>query len=354
MKNSRSWNLDILRIVAALMVVTVHIGQQYPNIENYTWVGAYGMECFFIMSGYLIFGSLKRSNSTKEFLVKRAIRIIPMYYIILIINYIVDVVYYHFIIGMEWNSLFFNGGPCSAKYIRYFGFLQLIIPSDDWKLWNNRYALWTISSFVTFYILAPILYKIFQRVKRRFITSFLCLLVIMVIRPFWLKWLGEMLPEYCVIDFVEKTPASTIYCFGIGIVLFFAIQEAKEDIYCFCMGMLLIWSQFTWYKYPIMFLIIVTICIKGKTFLKNVKVEKIISFFSKGSFALYLCHPIIFAIINLLCNLLGIQGIVKAILLYSGILIGTYVFYYFIELPIEKHLTTKLLKRSIYLKRKKD
>ena len=48
----RNVNLDIVRIIAALMVLFVHVGYEFPWIGDYTWTGYYGVMLFFVLSGY--------------------------------------------------------------------------------------------------------------------------------------------------------------------------------------------------------------------------------------------------------------------------------------------------------------
>ena len=50
MKN-RNISLDILRIIAALMVLSLHVGQQV-GLNDVTSIGSRGVQLFFIMSGF--------------------------------------------------------------------------------------------------------------------------------------------------------------------------------------------------------------------------------------------------------------------------------------------------------------
>ena len=113
----RNSNLDIIRVVAAFMVVMVHVGDQFPNVRQITGVGTNGVECFFVLSGYLILQSLEKCKSYKEFYIKRLTKIAPGYYATLLIIYIVDAVRYLFVEGMSYNQLFFNDGPNSIHFL---------------------------------------------------------------------------------------------------------------------------------------------------------------------------------------------------------------------------------------------
>ena len=57
---NRHINLDIIRIFAAWMVLSVHVGQ-FVGVDFS--VGANGVQLFFILSGYFAFTSLDRNPS---------------------------------------------------------------------------------------------------------------------------------------------------------------------------------------------------------------------------------------------------------------------------------------------------
>ena len=58
---------DILRIIAALMVFGIHFFIFVPGLPESLYDilsnGSYGVSVFFVMSGFLIFGSLERSKT---------------------------------------------------------------------------------------------------------------------------------------------------------------------------------------------------------------------------------------------------------------------------------------------------
>lgn len=128
------------------MVLIVHIGQMIPGLNKYTSIGSNGVQLFFVLSGYLTFKSLENSDTSLIFYKKRIVHIIPVYYSGLILLYIVD-----FIMYSRTMSIFeCLAGPCGYQFLRYFAFLNVIIPSNDWGLWNNRSGLWTMSTFFVF------------------------------------------------------------------------------------------------------------------------------------------------------------------------------------------------------------
>ena len=68
------------------MVFIVHFGQRIEltgTIRNLTDFGAFGVQLFFIISGYLACSSLcNRTVNIKKYYLKRLIRIAPLYYFV--------------------------------------------------------------------------------------------------------------------------------------------------------------------------------------------------------------------------------------------------------------------------------
>jgi len=95
---SRIHELDGLRGIAILMVVTLHwiIQPWMPALSK--WGGqalyffAYGVDLFFVISGFLIGGILlgvgNRFSGMRSFYIRRILRIWPLYYLLLGIVYL--------------------------------------------------------------------------------------------------------------------------------------------------------------------------------------------------------------------------------------------------------------------------
>ena len=153
--------LDELRILAALMVLAVHTGQKV-GLGDAAAVGAQGVQLFFVLSGYLAAASLSHHPEPLPYYQRRIRRILPLYWLVLVLRWLFDAVRY-LAAGTSAAQLFGPGGPCGPGYLRYFVFLQMWLPSDNWMLWNNRNVLWTMSAFAFFYLLAPWLYRLCKR-----------------------------------------------------------------------------------------------------------------------------------------------------------------------------------------------
>lgn len=85
--------LDGLRFVAIIMVLLQHFGGILPRKIH---VGYYGVELFFVISGFLITSLLleKKAANFKtfylKFITRRAFRIFPLYYIVIVILWILN------------------------------------------------------------------------------------------------------------------------------------------------------------------------------------------------------------------------------------------------------------------------
>ncbi|MGN6180540.1 MAG: acyltransferase family protein [Mucilaginibacter sp.] len=82
--NSRNYLIDLLRFIAALMVVLFHLNQYvqplnnwYRNSAKYGWLG---VPVFFVISGFCIMLSAENTRNAGLFLKKRFFRIYPPYW----------------------------------------------------------------------------------------------------------------------------------------------------------------------------------------------------------------------------------------------------------------------------------
>jgi peptidoglycan/LPS O-acetylase OafA/YrhL len=100
MKTNYYPKLDNLRAIAVLLVIVSHWFSSEHFLNRYTSNGAYGVTLFFVLSGFLITGILldykskiqAHTSSLKValriFYIRRALRIFPIYYILLFILFI--------------------------------------------------------------------------------------------------------------------------------------------------------------------------------------------------------------------------------------------------------------------------
>jgi peptidoglycan/LPS O-acetylase OafA/YrhL len=92
MQPSRIRELDSLRGIAAVAVALFHLAYWYGNPPPDRWLflwGHYGVELFFLISGFVIFMTLERSKSVYDFAVSRVARLYPAYWVAVALTSIV-------------------------------------------------------------------------------------------------------------------------------------------------------------------------------------------------------------------------------------------------------------------------
>jgi peptidoglycan/LPS O-acetylase OafA/YrhL len=112
---TRDSNLDLLRAAAILMVVVYHVAQRWPvplpSLTAFTQYGEYGVDLFFVLSGWLIGGLLWREHEKfgnvqiARFISRRALRTVPPYLVALAIFYLGVFVTRHE--RFDWGYLLF-------------------------------------------------------------------------------------------------------------------------------------------------------------------------------------------------------------------------------------------------------
>lgn len=338
---NKNINLDIVRIIGALMVMFVHIGFQFGDwVYKYTWEGFYGTTLFFILSGYLVMTSMSRCESALIFYKKRIVHIIPLYWSILLINYIIKVISAFPNGGI---SVFSLNGPCGIKYLRYFLFVNMIFPSNDYELWNNMLGFWTMSNFFFFYLVTPLIYKIIKKYN----VALIVLILVLYFQKDFVEWFTALLSgSTCIAisspsEYASLNPLSMFYAYFLGVTIYFAHKEAKQFSLAILFVLSMIYLDFEWFAWDIAFALLVLLAVEVPVSLSiGQRTSQIISSFASFSFALYLSH-------NITLNyIMKLQGVLIPIIRNKGFLILTVIICicvaYLIWRFIEKPLTAKL------------
>lgn len=178
--NHRIFGLDLLRSKAILLVLCSHILWIYP--ENNSFVsslfkqfGFWGVELFFVLSGFLI-GKILLELYLKEdftiqsvfyFLKRRWFRTLPNYFLVLILNILVGI-YFQFDLSEIW---------------KYFLFLQNFASSMP-KIFPESWSL-SVEEFT--YLLTPIFLFLSQFLFKMQDKSKLFLLIVIALSLFFLS-----------------------------------------------------------------------------------------------------------------------------------------------------------------------
>jgi peptidoglycan/LPS O-acetylase OafA/YrhL len=162
-------DIQILRGVAILLVVGYHIGIDF--FKN----GFLGVDIFFVISGYLM-AQMYQTNSSREFLWKRGMRLLPSYFVTIIFTLIVASV-------LTVPSDFIQ----SSNQVVY---SLLLVPNFYFWMQNSYFAvsdfnpllhLWSLGIEIQFYLLVPLLVYIFTKSKRLLLFLGLISLVLSLI-----------------------------------------------------------------------------------------------------------------------------------------------------------------------------
>ena len=148
--------LDGVRGMAALLIMFLHFVPGYNQNEHpYLYllkkvsvVGQIGVPLFFVLSGFLItrilISSKHETNYFKRFYLRRAVRIFPLYYLFLVINF--------FIIPLINKQAFLPWNL--TKY--YYLYLQNVAMTFNWKEADLPH-LWSLAVEEHFYLVWPVL-----------------------------------------------------------------------------------------------------------------------------------------------------------------------------------------------------
>lgn len=314
--------LQLSRIIACLMVFIVHLGQYLELkgiVRQFTDFGRFGVQLFFIMSGYLAAISLSKKVDTKTYYKKRAIKILPLYYFSILFLFI-----YHSILNSYFSYI--PNDPYHLYWLRYIFLLNGFLPSKTFDFWNNLGITWTIPIFVFFYLIIPLLMK-----KIKGIKSSLIILII--------TYLISLNPFY------KCTIIEYLYIFFIGIFIFFCNKEKKNNE-CTLFFTIIAIIRLILEQIPYVELLAIIIIVSTNIIIKaSKKTQKIIDILDEHSYTLYLVHGIvIYEIIGYLdeCHIIISHKMIFLIAIVFTPLF-TYLIHKYIEKPIQNYLTKKLI-----------
>lgn len=142
--------LDILRGFAALNVVLYHYTTRFRAIyhhsypEKYDWIyGHYGVELFFVISGFVIFMTLQNVKNVKEFAFKRFVRLFPTYWICLSLTLI---------------TVYLFGHPATSEYTVYEVLMNFTMVQGAFEVANIDGAYWSLLPELFFYVFMAFVY----------------------------------------------------------------------------------------------------------------------------------------------------------------------------------------------------
>ena len=218
-------SLNALRFVFALMVFLSHLNYIIPATNRF-WSFCYryifregyvGVSFFFMLSGYIlayryIDTIADKSFSFKTFLSRRLARIVPMYYVGLLIA--LPLSYGEFLDG---DRVFYF-----KKLIANLFLGQSLIPISDYYFSFNGVS-WSVATELIFYLCFPILSAFLLRQKSLKKTAISITIVLIIIAVILLK-------NPSAYYWLYISPYLRIADFTMGICLFLWLRKPKEHI----------------------------------------------------------------------------------------------------------------------------
>lgn len=224
-KTEKNSVLDALRVIAILGIVGVHVGVYYPISFNGVvsnglfsviskW-GASGVQIFFVLSGYLAIYTYK-NNGAINYYINRVIRIIPSYYLVLVIS-----ILFRYLIGYT------DVDVMKVGWGRYFLGINMLLPSFNYDMWNNIYGFWTMGTFMCFYLIVPLIYKYVKNLNQAYLFF-----VISVVIKYVSKIVFTAAFKNYAFDKIDVLLGGgifgSLFQFAIGVITFYSIKETQN------------------------------------------------------------------------------------------------------------------------------
>jgi len=217
-------NFDIIRISLAFIVFFYHIGELTGNSALKIFSGSFAVECFFVISGFLISRSYFNNYDLMSYAKSRFLRIYPLYFIVIISCFVFGL----FVTELNVNEYLRTGGVEYLFYNLFFlNFLQPTLPGvfvDNVNSIAINGSLWTLKVEVLFYISVPILYG--------FITKWVCkkklTIIVALTSVITFYILNYLVVKYSLNPSINNQLPSLMSYFMIGASFNFILIENKK------------------------------------------------------------------------------------------------------------------------------
>lgn len=335
--------IQVLRFIAAMLVVLFHIHMHYREtsynlLGDFFRLGSNGVDVFFVLSGFIIFYTLKGNyNKPTTFLFKRLFRILPSYWLILLIPTFISQ-----IIGL------------SDKHPELFDFNHFI---NALFLTPNHLQIgpsWTLSYELIFYLIVFLALIFKQNGKYFFLLFSLPFLTLLEVIPIFepIKFFQnpvslEFLFGIVVFKLTDKyiLPKNIAYLALVGAAAVFIISGLYLK-FSF-MDIPVLKSRSILFGIPAAVIIYSLICIEKQV---KIKTPTFLLNLGAASYSLYLSHAILVSFIDkfaiswsdnaFIANCISLTGAVIAVIV-------SLLVYKYLELPVIQKLYQLLKTRPL-------
>lgn len=170
-------NFDFLRFIFAIFVFFAHY--DYLNgvdFINCPFGAPQAVNGFFVISGLLIYRSYERTASTKKFFIKRARRIFPAYFLVVLLTPLLFSFFSTLSFKEYWQSS--DLLKYLAANLSFMNFIHPDLPGIPSVTAVNP-SLWTIKIELAMYLTTPLLFFLVQKGGRRTMAILATLLALL-------------------------------------------------------------------------------------------------------------------------------------------------------------------------------
>lgn len=301
--------LDGLRGLMALWVVAGHSYEAVPSLSKFipmTLLNDFAVDVFIVLSGFVIFNYLNNNSvSYRQYITQRAMRLFPIYLVVLAIT-IASIYFYRdiLIISPESPSTEYRIYQVDVflanawqHILPHLFLLQGLIPDRILHLAGTTIVgqAWSASVEWQFYLVAPLLFVFFNKIinnsSMKVILAILISIVIIMLASRFMAnkaFVGSSLSSFFVgflsffffRDFYPKASAHSIRLIGLCVIAATILLLKKE-----CIG------------YLIWFVVFFSVLLGRKTGIENIITKplnnSLILTIGKVSYSIYMVHMLV-------------------------------------------------------------
>ena len=328
-------SLQALRFIAAFLVVLFHLSNSYfidfGFNKNYFTFGEFGVDIFFVISGFIIAYTAKPKKGIRDFAAKRFARIVPLYWLLT-----TSVLIASLILPSALNSTQFDVG----NYIKSMFFIPY--QKENGLVQPMLFLGWTLNYEVFFYLILG--------VSLLFGRAYLILTCFFII---FVTFLGSLFYGENVLCRFYTNPIMLEFMFGVLLCVLF--KSFRFQFYAYAkltllpaavLAGLLIFGDFDVVRPFGQGLIAMSIVAAAITInLPESCVGRALVGLGDASYSLYLSHVFVIQLFTKLC-----KKYYSTELLYTGSIVTviccfglSLVLYHRFELPAQAWLTKRLI-----------
>ncbi len=218
-KGRRYGELDALRGLAAMAVVFFHYTYHYRGLYGHSIdpvfdfkYGSYGVELFFVLSGFVIYLTVERVKSPFEFAYRRFTRLYPTYWWCLICTFTIVSIYglpgketslWEAAVGLTMIQELLNVRHVDDSYwsllpeLVFYGYMFVLLYYKKVDKINIYFSLWVLIMIINSYLKIPYITTIFNL---RYGMLFFAGTIFYRIRTGERSWINHLIILYCFVS----------------------------------------------------------------------------------------------------------------------------------------------------------